>query len=58
MPTWRSIKVSLVERTGNEAAALDMACQLIAELIEGASMGMLRAGKKGLAPDPRVTPID
>ena len=58
MPPWRRITVSLVERTGSEAAALDMACQLIAELIEGASMGMLRAGKKGLAPERRVESID
>ena len=58
MPPWRRIKVSLVERTGSETAALDMACQLIAELIEGASMGMLRAGKKGLAPERRVESID
>lgn len=58
MPPWRRIKVSLVERTGSEAAALDMACQLIAELIDGASMGMLRAGKKARAPEPRVPEID
>lgn len=58
MPTWRRIKVSLVERTGSESAALDMASQLIAELIAGASMGMLRAGKRGAAPERRVEAID
>lgn len=58
MPTWRRIKVSLVERTGSESAALDAACELIAQLIAGTSMGMLRAGKKARPPEPRVPPID
>ena len=58
MPTWRRIKVSLVERTGSEAAALDMACQLIAELVEGTSMGMLRAGKKSAVPECGPDPIE
>lgn len=58
MPTWRRIKVSLVERTGSESAALDMASQLIAELIAGTSMGMLRAGKKARPPERVVPEID
>lgn len=58
MPTWRRIKVSLVERTGSESAALDAACELIAELIAGTSMGMLRAGKKSRPPEQRGEAID
>lgn len=58
MPPWRRIKVSLVERTGSEAEALDLACQVIAYMTEATSMGMLRAGKKTREPEPRVQAID
>ncbi len=58
MPTWRRIKVSLVERTGSESAALDLACEILAYMTEATSMGMLRAGKKTRTPEPRVAEID
>ena len=40
------IKQYLIKQAGSEKAALDLACQVIAALVEGTSMGMLRTGKK------------
>lgn len=58
MPPWRRIKVSLVERSGDTEKALDLACEIIAYMLEGTSMGMLRAGKKGRTPEYRPDPIE
>lgn len=40
------LKEFLVERFGSFEAALDIACQALAEIIPATSMGMLRCGKK------------
>ena len=58
MPPWRHIKVGLVEKTGGVEQALDFACDLIVYLLEGTSMGMMRAGKKGKTPEYRPDPIE
>ena len=58
MPPWRHLKVGLVEKTGGVEPALDFACDLIVYLLEGTSIGMLRAGKTDWEPGKKPDPIE